>query len=164
MFKIINAIESFITKVGVFSSGFNLLLVLLICLDVVQRYLFNQTFNWVLELEWHFFGLIFLLGSAFTFQNDKHVRVDVFYHKFSAKKKAVVDLLGTIFLLLPMCTLGVVTCYKYASNAFYIRENSPNPGGLPAWYTIKYVVVFCFVMLILQGWIHIWKQIKTIAS
>ena len=131
---------------------------------MVQRYLFNQTFNWVLELEWHFFGLIFLLGSAYTFQNDKHVRVDVFYHKFSERNKAIVDLLGSVFLLLPMCILGVVTCYKYAANAFYIRENSPNPGGLPAWYVIKYIVVLCFVMLILQGLIDIWKQIKTIAS
>jgi TRAP-type mannitol/chloroaromatic compound transport system permease small subunit len=159
-----NAIETFIKKVGEYSSWFNLLLVLLICLDVVQRYLFNQTFNWILELEWHFFGLVFLLGSAYTFQHDKHVRVDVFYHKFSEKGKAIVDLLGSVFLLLPMCVLGVVTCYKYASNSFYIKENSPNPGGLPAWYIIKYLVVLCFVMLILQGVIYILKQIKTIRS
>jgi TRAP-type mannitol/chloroaromatic compound transport system permease small subunit len=118
----------------------------------------------ILELEWHFFGLIFLLGSAYTLQMDKHVRVDVFYNNFSEKQKGVVDLLGTLFLLIPWCIVGISTCYNYASNSFYIKEQSPNPGGLPAWYIIKYFIVLSFVLLLIQACILIYEKIKLLTK
>lgn len=150
--------------IGEKSAWLNLCLVLLICLDVIQRYIFNQSHNVILELEWHIFSLVFLLGSAYTLQMDKHVRVDVFYHKFNAKTKAIVDILGSVFLLIPWCIVGIITCYKYASNSFYIKENSPNPGGLPAWYVIKYCIVLCFVLLMVQGFLLIYKKLKLIKN
>lgn len=129
---------------------------------MLQRYLFNQTFNAVLELEWHFFGFVFLLGSAYTLQVDKHVRVDVFYANMSEKNKATIDILGNLFLLIPWCVVGIVTCYKYASNSLYIHESSPNPGGLPAWYVIKFGIVLCFILILLQGFIASIQKIKLI--
>ncbi len=150
--------------IGEKSAWLILCLVLLICLDVIQRYIFNQSHNVILELEWHIFSLVFLLGSAYTLQMDKHVRVDVFYHKFNAKTKAIVDILGSVFLLIPWCIVGIITCYKYASNSFYIKENSPNPGGLPAWYVIKYCIVLCFVLLMVQGFLLIYKKLKLIKN
>jgi TRAP-type mannitol/chloroaromatic compound transport system permease small subunit len=158
------SIHQLVKWVGEKSAWLNLILIFLICLDVIQRYLFNQTFNWVIELEWHFFGLIFLLGSAYTLQQDKHVRVDVFYSKFSESKKAAIDVFCHIFLLIPWCLVGVTTCYKYASNAFYIREGSPNPGGLPAIYIIKYAMVLCFVLILLQAISMMINQIKTLVK
>lgn len=157
-------LDNSIKWIGEKSAWLNLCLVLLICLDVIQRYIFNQSHNVILELEWHIFSLVFLLGSAYTLQMDKHVRVDVFYHKFNAKTKAIVDILGSVFLLIPWCIVGFITCYKYASNSFYIKENSPNPGGLPAWYVIKYCIVLCFVLLMVQGFLLIYKKLKLIKN
>jgi TRAP-type mannitol/chloroaromatic compound transport system permease small subunit len=116
MTQFINRVEAIVKFIGEKSSILNVVLVVLICVDVIQRYLFNQSHNWVIELEWHLFGLIFLLGSAFTLQQDKHVRVDVFYNGLSDKKKAIIDILGGVCLLLPMCLVGIRTCYNYASN------------------------------------------------
>lgn len=151
MGRMIYRLNAFIAWVGKKSSLFNFLLIVLIFIDVIQRYLFSQTFNWILELEWHLFGFIFLLGSAWTFQEDKHVRVDVFYTNYKQKTKERLNLAGTLFLLIPWCIVGINTCYKYAANSFYIHEGSPNPGGLPAWYVIKFAIVAGFGLLMLQG-------------
>ncbi len=160
--KLVSNALRIIVFIGKQSAWLNLFLVLIICFDVLQRYLFNQSYNWILETEWHLFGLIFLLGSAYTLQEDKHVRVDIFYATFSEKRKAWVDLLGSLILLIPWSVICIKTCLSYANNSWFIREGSPNPGGLPAWYPIKYFVVLCFVMLLVQGILLIIKNIKTI--
>ena len=66
-------------RVGTAVSWLTFVLVILICGDVIMRYLFNFTKTWVIELEWHLFSLLFLLETAFTLLYDKHVRVDLFY-------------------------------------------------------------------------------------
>jgi TRAP-type mannitol/chloroaromatic compound transport system permease small subunit len=164
LYKLIHHLSAWIKWIGEKSAWLNLALVFLISFDVMQRYLFNQSFNAVLELEWHIFGLIFLLGSAYTLQMDKHVRVDVFYHSFSPKTKALIDILGSLILLIPWCIIGIMTCHKYAANSFYINENSPNPGGLPAWYIIKYFIVICFILLILQALLLIFEKVKSLTK
>ncbi len=161
---VIQFINTIVKKIGEMSSLLSLVLIGLICIDVVLRYTFNTTYNWVIELEWQVFGLIFLLGSAYTFQVDKHVRVDVFYNNFSQKWKNVIDVLGSLFLLIPWCWVGIVTCYNYASNSLYIREGSPNPGGLPAWYVVKFAIVFCFILLLIQAVTIIFEKVQKLSS
>ena len=162
MRQIVKLISNTVRWIGLKSAWLNFILVLLICFDVVQRYLFNTSSNAVLELEWHLFGLIFLLGSGLTLQMDKHVRVDVFYANLDDKKKAIVDVLGILVLVAPFCIIGIMTCYNYASNSFYLRENSPNPGGLPAWYLIKYCMVLCFVLISMQAMVMLYEKIQII--
>jgi TRAP-type mannitol/chloroaromatic compound transport system permease small subunit len=160
----IGSIKTLIAAFGQWSAWLNLVLVVLICVDVALRYIFNYSANWVIETEWHLFGLIFLLGSAYTLQEDKHVRVDLYYDTFSDRKKALVDILGAVFFLIPWSITGIVTCYKYASNSFYIREGSPNPDGLPALYIIKYVMVLAFILLLLQALVSISEKVKSLKT
>lgn len=127
------------------------MLVILICIDVLMRYYFSTTEKWVIELEWHIFSLIFLIGASYTFKEDKHVRVDVFYNNFSEKRKALVNLLGNIFFLIPWCIVVIYTSYQYAGVSFSYREISPDPGGLPARYIIKYAITLGFFLLLLQA-------------
>ena len=75
MLSIIKTIESIIRWIGEKSSYINVLLVMIICIDVFMRYILNTTQTWVIELEWHLFALIFLLGASYTLQEDQHVRV-----------------------------------------------------------------------------------------
>lgn len=146
--KCINVI---IEKIGNAVSWLNVALILLICLDVLFRYFFSFSKNWILELEWHMFALVFLLGSAYALQEDKHVRVDVFYQNFSEKTKTIINLLGTLTFLIPWCYLVITTSYKFANNSWYIKEGSNQPGGLPARYVIKGMIVIGFILLAMQG-------------
>ncbi len=155
-----NPIEKLIEKIGQAISWFNVILIGLICMDVLFRYFFSFTKNWILELEWHLYSMVFLLGSAFALQKEKHVRVDVFYQKFSERNKTIVNLIGTIVFLLPWCYLVITSAYKFASNSWYIGEGSSQPGGLPARYIIKSMIVIGFVLLFLQGMVMIVKYSK----
>jgi len=137
--------------IGTATSWLTLILVLVIVIDVLLRYIFNLTSAASFELEWHLFAMIFLLGAAWTLQGDKHVRVDVFYHRFSEKRKAWINLFGTFFLLFPFCAIGCFESLSFVESSFALRETSPQPGGLPARYLIKGTIPIGFFMLGLQG-------------
>lgn len=138
-------------SIGKAISWLNLLLVLLVCFDVVTRYFFNDTEAWIMELEWHIFALIFLLGSGYALQMDRHVRVDLFYQRFKPRDQALVNFVGTLLFLLPWSGLLGYFSFTYAYESFLIRETSPDPGGLPARYLIKFAMVLGFLLLWLQG-------------
>ena len=162
MLSIIKTIESIIRWIGEKSSYINVLLVMIICIDVFMRYILNTTQTWVIELEWHLFALIFLLGASYTLQEDQHVRVDLFYADRSIKSKAWINLLGTLLFLVPWCLILVNSSFNYATNSWMMNEGSPNPGGLPARYIIKYCMTFGFVLLLLQGIVVIYRSAQTI--
>lgn len=139
-------------------------LVILIFLDVIMRYLFSATNAWVTELEWHMFALIFLLCAGYALKGDHHVRVDVFYSKMTARGKAVVDLFGTLIFLIPWCLMVIYTSFIYAENSFAFREMSPDPGGLPARYIIKFAITAGFILLLLQAVAMAMKSARTIIA
>lgn len=157
-------IERVIQKVGSFCSWLSFALVILITLDVFLRYIFNFSSASLYELEWHFFAIIFLLGSSITLQNDQHVRVDVFYNKLSNKKKEIVNLIGNIFFLLPFSIVIFYTSLPFVEDSLKILESSPDPGGLPYRFIIKLVIPLSFLLLALQGTINIIKNIKKISD
>ena len=157
-------IESMIRSVGKAAGWLTALLVILICVDVFMRYVFSNSQEWMLELEWHLFALVFLLGGAYGLQADQHVRVDVWYTRRSKKAKAWINLLGTIFLLIPWCLVVIYTSYSYAENSFLINERSPDPGGLPFRYIIKFSITFGFILLLLQALVLVFKNIRLIFS
>ncbi|WKN33228.1 TRAP transporter small permease subunit [Porifericola rhodea] len=132
-------------------SWLNTVLVLLICYDVAARYLFNTSSSGIVELEWHIFSFIFLLGAAYALKHDRHVRVDVFYQNFSPKKQAWVNLLGTLLFLIPFCVITIQTSLKFTANAYTIQEGSPDPGGLPFRFIVKGAIPIGFTLLLLQA-------------
>ncbi|MEL6589548.1 MAG: TRAP transporter small permease subunit [Bacteroidota bacterium] len=140
------------------SSG----LVALICYDVTMRYLFRYTKIWIVELEWHLFSFLFLLGIAYTFLHDRHVRVDVFYARYSPKGKAWINLLGTIFFLIPLCVVVLMTSFDFATRAYQWGEASADPGGLPFRWIVKSGVFIGFALLGLQALSHIARNILII--
>ena len=117
--------------------------------------------NAFVEAQWYLFSLVFLLGSAYTLRQDKHVRVDVFYGRLSARSKAWVDLLGGLFFLVPFCLCGLWVCFPSVMNSVDIREMSPDPGGLPR-YPIKAMILVCFGLLLLQATSELIKKLAII--
>ncbi|MEQ8241648.1 MAG: TRAP transporter small permease subunit [Cyclobacteriaceae bacterium] len=155
-------IERLSEGLGRLVSWLSLFLVLIIIVDVTLRYAFNIAYVATFELEWHLFALIFLLGSAWALKEDRHVRVDVFYQKFTTQQKAWVNLIGCSFLLLPMCYVITREGAQFAYNSFGVLESSPDPGGLPARYLIKGALPLGFFVLGLQCIAEILKNISTI--
>ncbi|HHA19427.1 MAG TPA: TRAP transporter small permease subunit [Methylophaga sp.] len=153
MKSFISVIESITEWVGRTASWLVLAMVLLICYDVAMRYLFQQGSVALQELEWHLFALIFLLGSAYTLKHDQHVRVDIIYQSrfVSDKQRALINIFGTLFFLLPFCILILITAWPFVENAFYYQEGSPDPGGLPYRFLLKGSLLIAFALLILQG-------------
>ncbi|MBC6994649.1 TRAP transporter small permease subunit [Lewinella lacunae] len=129
----------------------NLVLIVLIVVDVSLRALFSLTGAWVIELEWHLFAVIFLLGIPYALQQDRHVRVDLFYERFARRDKRLVNLVGTVFFLLPWAVVLLVTGWHYAAEAWRGSEGSPNPNGIPYFFPIKAMIPVAAGLLILQG-------------
>ncbi len=152
-----------INRIGSWVSWLNVLLVVLICADVILRYFFNTTEKWVIELEWHIFAAVFLLGASYTLKHDKHVRVDVFYQNFSERRKTWINLLGNIIFLIPWCLVVIYASVKYANVSFSYLEASPDPNGLSARYIIKYVISLGFLLLLVQAVLDSIEKIKSIA-
>lgn len=129
----------------------NTFLVLLICFDVIRRYLFNVSSVALIETEWYTFSLVFLLAAGYALKHDKHVRVDLFYSQFSARGKAWVNLLGSVFFLIPFCVILIKGSFPYVRDSIRFREISPDPGGLPARYLIKAAIPVGFFLLLMQA-------------
>jgi len=126
-------------------------LVLVVFIDVVMRYLFNTSFVFTQELEWHLFGFIFLIGAGYTLLHDGHVRVDIIYQRLSHKGRAWVNLFGVLLFLIPGCIMLISTSWKFTINSYSILEGSPDPGGIPFRFIIKGCMPLGFVLLLLQG-------------
>jgi TRAP-type mannitol/chloroaromatic compound transport system permease small subunit len=138
-----------------------LMMVMVIGYDVTMRYLFQTGSVALQELEWHLFALLFLLGLAYTFKHDGHVRVDIIYHGrwMNERRRAWVDLLGGLLLLIPFCLLIIVSSWPFVANAFAMGESSPDPGGLPYRYLLKAAIPVGFTLLLLQGVAHMLRSL-----
>ena len=126
-------------------------LVLVVFVDVVMRYLFNTSYVFTQELEWHLFAFIFLIGAGYTLLHEGHVRVDIFYQRLGFKGRAWINLIGVIVFLLPGCIMVIVTSWQFVYDAWKIMEVSPDPGGIPYRYLVKGTITVGFFLLCLQG-------------
>lgn len=161
---IINLIDKFTLVAGRLVSWLTLFMVLITFIIVVLRYGFNMGWIAMQESVLYMHGLVFLLGSAYTLKEGAHVRIDVFYQKYSTKTKALVDLFGTLFLLIPVCSFIFIVSYDYVMSSWDIMEKSGQPGGLPLVYLSKSFILIFSITLILQGISEILKSCITIQS
>jgi TRAP-type mannitol/chloroaromatic compound transport system permease small subunit len=115
------------------------------------------------EIQWYLFSVIFLLGAAYGLNHNVHVRVDVLYERLSKKKRAIIDLVGTVIFLIPFSLVMLYVSWPAVANSFSIREVSPDPGGLARW-PIKMLILVSFALLTLQALSHIVKQIDILGG
>lgn len=162
--KYIELIDSMNEKIGKAIAWLTLILVLVVCFDVVSRYVFKSSSVGVQELEWHLFAVIFLMGGAYTLKHEKHVRVDIIFSRLTKKKQAVINLIGTILFLIPFCLLIINSSIDFFWNSFIIGESSPDPGGLPARFILKAVLPVSFVFILLQGLSLLFKSVLVLTD
>jgi TRAP-type mannitol/chloroaromatic compound transport system permease small subunit len=108
-----------------------LAMVLVTSLVVALRYVFEFGVIWLQESVTWMHAVAFMLGAAYTFQRDEHVRVDIFYRKMSTARRALVDALGVILFVLPLCGFILYESWGYVVTSWSMGEVSVNAGGLP---------------------------------
>lgn len=138
-------------QVGKGVAWLTTVLVVVVCYDVFTRYVLQNSLVAVQELEWHLFALVFLLGAGYSLKYDKHVRVDVFYSRFSPRAQAWVNLVGSVLFLIPFCLMVIWSSQNFVMNAYLFGETSPDPGGLPARWVLKAAIPVGFLLLLIQG-------------
>ena len=125
-----------------------LLMTVNVFFDVVMRYFFHNSSVGMQEMEWHLFSIVILFGVSVALLEEGHVRVDFLYDRFSIRKKAVVNMIGTVFFLLPLACLIFFGSFGFVMDSYNIKEISENPGGLHYRWAIKGLVPLAFGLLI----------------
>ena len=132
--------------------------VLLSAGNAIVRKIFNTSSNSLLELQWYFFSAVFLLCAGYTLLRNEHVRIDIITGRFSARTQTWIDVLGTIFFLIPMVLLFIYMSWPVFIRTYTHGEISTNAGGLLIW-PARALVPVGFTLLLLQGLSELVKRI-----
>ncbi|NND81057.1 MAG: TRAP transporter small permease subunit [Gammaproteobacteria bacterium] len=155
---------------GNLAAAMLIALVIIMAANVISRYAFRASSLGLEELSWHLYAAIFLLGIPFALRTGSHVRVDLLYEKFPPKKRALIDLVGSVVFLLPTCLVVIWGGWQFTAAAYSlgpqpdsvgaffsqlvssgIGERSQDPGGLLNRWIIKGVIPLSFALLLLAS-------------
>jgi TRAP-type mannitol/chloroaromatic compound transport system permease small subunit len=140
-------------------------LVLIACLvsagNAASRYLFSESSNGWLEVQWYMFAGMVLLGGPYTLKMNEHVRVDLLYSAISERRRLWIDILGGFLFLLPFCAILIYFTWPWFIESWRINEASSNAGGLIRW-PVKLVLPLGFALMALQGLSEIIKRVAAL--
>ena len=139
------------TAIGRAVAWLALAVVLLELALVVARYLFALGSIWATETVIYAHATLFMLAAGWTLRAGGHVRVDIFYAEASPRTKAIVDLIGSLLLLLPFAAVLIGLSVPYAARSWAILERSQESSGLPLVFLLKTLIPLFAVLMALQG-------------
>lgn len=148
---LLNLIDGINEWIGRLVSWLTLAMVIVTFAVVVLRYGFNLGWIAMQESITYMHATVFLLGIAYTLKHDEHVRVDIFYRDSSPRAKAWVDMIGSLFILLPVSLFTLIVCWEYVAESWNLLEGSREPGGLPGVFLVKSLILCMASLLTLQG-------------
>ena len=143
-------IDAINERVGRSAMWLLLAAVLISTVNAIVRKAFNWSSNGLLEIQWYLFAGAFLLGASYTLLHNEHVRIDVVSGKFSRRTQTWIEVIGSIFFLLPFCAMVLWTSVPWFLNSLASGETSSNAGGLILW-PAKILVPIGFTLLTAQG-------------
>ena len=151
--RLADYLDAISVAVGRATAWLTLAMVLVTFVIVVMRYVLGAGLIWLQESLTWMHAFVFMMGAAYTLQQDDHVRVDIFYRNMSPRYRAWVNLLGVLIFVIPMCGFFVYASWDYVAAAWSIREVSRNAGGLPYPFipALKSVLIVMPVAVALQG-------------
>ena len=158
-----SALRNFIALCGKSVAWLTVVMVLLTFTIVVLRYGFNLGWIWLQESLTYLHVAVFTVVAAWTLQQDGHVRVDIFYAEMPEKKRALVDLLGSLVFLIPFCIFVLVIAWPYVANSWKLLEGSREAGGLPLVFLLKSLIMVLPALLLAQAFINMsdaWKTLR----
>ena len=149
---------------GKAAAWLTLFMVIVTFVIVVMRYVFDAGLIWLQESVIWMHAVVFMMGAAYTLQQEDHVRVDIFYRTMSVKQRAWVDLAGVVIFLLPLCAFLAWKSFDFIAASWGLREASRESGGLP--YPLipllKTVLLLMPVGVALQGGALLLRSLKTL--
>ncbi len=148
---IANKIDWLNHAIGRSAAWLALAMVLVQFTVVVMRYVFGIGSIMMQEAIIYMHGVLFMMAAADTLLQDEHVRVDIFYARASAHRKALIDLLGCTFFILPFAILIAYVSLDYVSISWSVREGSRETSGIPAIYLLKSVILVFAAQIGLQA-------------
>jgi TRAP-type mannitol/chloroaromatic compound transport system permease small subunit len=163
LLRLAHAIDKLSEAAGKLGILLTALLVLVGFYNVAARFIgrtigLQLSSNSFIEIQWYTFSVIFFLMFSYNLRHDVNVRVDFLYAKWPPKRKAWVNLLGTVLFLIPFCIMGIwvtvnpvmLSWGRLPDGSFGMWEMSPDPGGLPR-APIKSLIIIAFILLLLQA-------------
>lgn len=157
-------LRNLIALCGKLVAWLTVLMVLLTFAIVILRYGFNLGWIWLQESVSYLHVAVFTVVAAWTLQQDGHVRVDIFYAEMTPRKRATVDLLGTLFFLVPFCVFVLVISWPYVTNSWKLLEASREAGGLPLVFLLKTLILVMPALLLGQAFINATDALSTLRS
>ncbi|ORU92076.1 MAG: TRAP C4-dicarboxylate ABC transporter permease [Cycloclasticus sp. symbiont of Poecilosclerida sp. N] len=155
-------IDAFNQRISNTVAWLTVLMVIIMFAIVVLRYGFNIGSIAAQESITYMHGLVFMLAIAHTLKIDGHVRVDILYHRLGPEGKAIVNLIGSLLLLLPVCAVVIVISWDYVSTSWSYYEGSREAGGIDGVFLIKSLIPLMAGLLFLQGISEVLKSILTL--
>jgi TRAP-type mannitol/chloroaromatic compound transport system permease small subunit len=148
-----NLLDRISSTTGKLISWLTLLMVIVMSVIVAMRYVFDAGLIWLQESVIWMHAAVFMIGAAYTLLHEDHVRVDIFYRKMSDRGRAIVDVIGVVVFLLPLCVFLAFKAYDFAAASWSLHESSREPGGLPYPLipALKSIVIVMPVTVALQG-------------
>lgn len=145
------ATDRLVRFIGEKASWLWLALVVVIVFQVAMRYLLGRGSIMLEELQWHIYGVAYLLGIGYCLQMDRHVRIDVLAERWSLRTRSGIEAVGIVLLLLPFCIGVMIEGTRLAYQAYLLHEISAAPGGLPYRWVIKAFIPAGFILVTLAA-------------
>ena len=153
-----------IAVIGKGAAWLTLVMVVLTFVIVLMRYGFSAGWIWLQESVTFLHASVFMLAAAWTLQCDGHVRVDIFYREAPARRQALVNLAGIVLFLAPFCLFLIIIGWDYVSASWRMFEGSREPGGIPAVYLLKSLILALPLLLLLQAYCTAREQLRVLAN
>jgi tripartite ATP-independent transporter DctM subunit len=149
----VNTLDRISILSGQLTSWLTVIMVIVTVVVVVMRYVFDAGAVWLQESVVWMHAVVFMVGAAYTLQQDEHVRVDIFYRDMSEKRRAWVDMAGTLLFLLPLCAFLGYKAWDFVAVSWQLGESSREPGGMPYPLVplLKSVLLLMPLLLAVQG-------------
>lgn len=145
------ALDGILRKIGEWSSWIWTILMLLIVIQVVQRYVIGLGSIQMEEIQWHLYAIGFMLGLGLTEMRERHVRIDVLAEQYPLRVRLWIEIIGIVVFLLPFCIFVIWWSIPYVYESWKANEISAAPDGLPYRYALKGFITIAFVLLTMAG-------------
>ncbi len=156
--RVVDAVNE---RLGKWTAWLVLAAVVISAANATSRYALNMASNAWLEMQWYLFGVVFMIGAAWTMKANEHVRVDVVSSRLSKALRDRIEVFGLLAFFFPFVLIHLYYSWPFFMTSWRTQEWSTNAGGLILW-PAKFMVMFGFLLLTLQGVSELIKRVAII--